>query len=197
MAELIPIEYRIEVARQALVKRWIFAGALVTVAAAAALVGAYAWQREKARIFEAQNQEYQKKLELVKQAQEIQHQRETLAARMQKLQALRDDNVVLSLLKSVTDSVSDSDCLSYLQINANLKDAAQVKNAAASYRVRLEGITNNDSTHSKLLERLTETGKKADPPVEVPLGEREQRKVMQTEVTYFDITCAAPGARGK
>ena len=36
MAELIPVEYRIEVARQALVRRWLFVGALTTVAAAAA-----------------------------------------------------------------------------------------------------------------------------------------------------------------
>ena len=197
MAELIPVEYRIEVARHALVRRWLFVGALTTVAAAGALVGAYGWQRNKARAFEAQNQEYQKKLELVRQAQEIQHQRESLAARMQKLQALRDDNVVLSLLKTVAQSVSDNDCLRYLRIEANDKESAQGKGTAPSYRVRLQGITSSDSSHSRFLERLTEAGKKSTPPIDVPMGEREQRKVMNTEVTFFDITCEPPGIPNK
>jgi hypothetical protein len=51
MAELIPLEYRIEVARKRLVRRWMVAGVLAATVATGSLVAAFAWQRQKGREF--------------------------------------------------------------------------------------------------------------------------------------------------
>jgi hypothetical protein len=141
--------------------------------------------------------EYQKVTDLITQAREIENRRDALAERMKKLQALRDDNVVLSLLKGVTESLSDSDCLNFLQIDGHTREQSQGRDTGPVYLVRLQGITSNDSTHSKFLERLTEIGKKTNPPIEVPLGEKQLRQMMETEVTFFDITCGPPTAKAR
>ena len=63
--------------------------------------------------------EYKNKSVLIKQAMDLQTKRLDLAARMQKMQSLRDDKTLLSLLKSVSSGFSDTDCLQYLSIQAH------------------------------------------------------------------------------
>jgi hypothetical protein len=62
--------------------------------------------------------------------------------------------------------------------------------------VRIRGITASDTTHSRLLERLTDIGKKAQPPIVVPLGEKHLMTLLDGEVTSFEITCEQPLAKG-
>jgi hypothetical protein len=196
MAELIPLEYRIEVARKRLAGRWLIAGILAATVATGSLVTAYCWQRQKAREYGAEQLAFQKISDLINRARAIEAKRQTLAARMEKLQDLRDDNVLLSLLKGVSESLSDNDCLSFLQISAHSAErGSRSKETGPFYQVRLQGITNNDATHSKFLERLTEIGRKTSPPLSVPLGEKQLRQMMNTDVTFFDITCEPPAAK--
>ena len=197
MAELIPLEYRIEVARKRLIERWMIVGVLAAAVATAGLATAFAWQRERAQELAAEKVEFEKVSDLIKEARNIERKRQELAGQMQKLQGLRDDTVLMSLLKSVTESVSDSDCLSLIQIEAHTADKGRGKEESAAYRVRLQGLTNNDSTHSKFLERLSENGKKTHPPLSVPLGEKQLRLILDKEVTFFDITCEPPASKAR
>ena len=172
-------------------------GVLTAAVATAGLATAFAWQRERAKELAAEKVEFEKVSDLIKDARNIQSKRQELAGRMLKLQGLRDDTVLLSLLKSVTESVSDSDCLNLIQINAHTADKGRGREDGAAYWVRLQGMTNNDSTHSKFLERLTENGKKTNPPLSVPLGEKQLRQLMDKEVTFFDITCEPPASKAR
>jgi hypothetical protein len=106
---------------------------------------------------------------------------------------LRNDKVLLSLLHSVSVGFSDNDSLQYVYIEAHPADK---KPEEARYSVRIRGITASDTSHSRLLERLTDIGKKSQPPIVVPLGEKHLMQLFDGEVTSFDLTCDQPLAKG-
>ena len=199
MAELIPLEYRLNIMRQRLIGRWAIVNVLVAAVAGAGLFFAYHWQQQRASELDALSKTYQKKSELIKQAKDLQTKRIDLAARMQKMQELRDDTILQSLLKNVSESFTDSDSLKYLRIDAHpqvLTGQRGEKGDPNRYSVRIQGITKNDSTHSQLLERLTDVGKKSVVPFSVPLGEKRIETVLDGEATLFDITCDKLAAKG-
>ena len=197
MAELIPPEYRIQVARQQLVSRWIVLGFLAAAIAVAGLISTALWRQKQARLFAALNTEYHAKAELIQRAAALQAQRTDLADRMKKLQALRDDKILLSLLKNISDGFSDNECLQFIQINAHNNDIPNPKFPTPQYSVRVHGITASYTTHTQLLERLTAIGTQSDPPIHVPLGEKQLKELADSEVILFDLNCEQPLVKSK
>jgi hypothetical protein len=198
MAELIPLEYRIRVARRRLISRWTTAGIVAAAVAGASLLSTYMWRRQQAAECARLEQKYRDSTALIKQYNDLRAKREELAQRMQKMEDLRTDKVLLSLLNSVSSCFSESDCLEYVCVDAHPaeKRAGDSKNADPRYSVRIRGITVDDITHSHLLERLTATGKKSEPPINVPLGEHHLLQMLDGAVTSFDVTCDQPLAKG-
>ena len=195
MAELIPLEYRIQAARQQLVSRWITVGVVAAAVAGAGLVTALGWRTRQAGTLATLQKQYQSKEVLIAHAKDLEARRASLAERSHKLSSLQNDNVLLSLLGIISRSFSDNDCLQYVDVEAHdTQPGAKVVDN--TYSVRIRGITASDSTHSRLLENLTQTGKKAAPPIDVPLGEKQLKTVLDGEVTVFDITCKQPQTKG-
>jgi Tfp pilus assembly protein PilO len=193
MAELIPLEYRIRVARAQLMSRWTTALIVTVAVMAAALLQTYMWKRRQTADYARLEQQYRESSVFIKQYNELHAQREDLARRMKKMEDLRTDKVLVSLLNSVSTCFSEYDCLEYVCIEAHPADR---KPAESQYSVRVRGITANDTTHSRFLERLTDIGKKSQPPIKVPLGEKHLLIMLDGEVTSFDITCEQPLAKG-
>jgi len=198
MAELIPMEYRIQVARHRHIRRWIVATCLAGIVAAAGLANAYAWQQRQAQEFAVLEKEYKNKSGLIKQATDLQAKRLDLAARMQKMQSLRDDKTLLSLLKSVAGEFTDKDSLQYINITAhgNAKGAPAKAPDGNDYAVRLVGITTDYTTHANLLDRLTDAGHKSEPPLSLPPDSTRIEKVQEGEVVHFEIVGEAPKSKG-
>jgi hypothetical protein len=198
MAELIPLEYRIRMARRRLVSRWSTVLIVTFAVAAASLLSTYMWKRQQAAVCARLEQQYRDNSVLLKHYNELRARRDDLSLRMQKMEDLRNDRVLLSLLNTVSSCFSESDCLEYVCIDAHLADKkpGDPKTADPRYSVRLRGITLDDTTHSHLLERLTSTGKKSELPVNVPLGEKHLLQMLDGSVTSFDITCDQPLAKG-
>ena len=192
MAELIPLEYRINVARQRLITWWAGITGAAVVLSVAGLVFTYSWQQQRLRETSKLADEYQGKSVMIKQARELQAKRLDLAARMQKMQELRDDKTLLSLLKNVSDGFSSNDCLNSITISAHNSQGNGAAHADDRYSLEIRGITLNFSTHKDLFNRLTEIGHKSDPPMEVPPDKSRLEKYGDGEVFSFDIVCAQP-----
>ena len=193
MAELIPLEYRIRVARRQLTRRWGIVVGLALAAAGAGLFQAYMWKRGQAAEYARLERQYHDSAVLIKQYDDLHARRVDLAARMKKMEDLRNDAVLLSLLNSVSSGFSDDDCLQFVHVEAHPADK---KPEEARYWVQIRGISASDTTHSRLLERLTDIGKKNRPPIVVPLGEKHLMLLLDGEVTSFDLTCEQPLAKG-
>jgi hypothetical protein len=198
VAELIPLEYRIRVARGRLVSRWITVLIVMFAVAGAALLSTQMWKRKQTAECARLELQYRDSAVLIKQYNDLRAKREDLLQRMERMEGLRNDKVLLSLLNSVSSCFSEYDCLEYVCIDAHPTDrkTGDPKNAAPRYSVRLRGITVDDTSHSHLLERLTAVGKKSDIPVAVPLGEKRLSPMLDGSVTSFDITCDQPLAKG-
>jgi hypothetical protein len=199
MAELIPLEYRIRKARATLISRWIVVSVVTTVAAGTALFSVYLWRHQQAVEFAGLERQYRDQAVQIKQYNDLKARRDDLAARMRYMDDLRSDTILLSLLNNVSSCFSSADSLNYVCVDAHPperrpgdpNDAAPPK-----YSIRISGITVDDTSHSHLLERLTATGKKSDPPIKVPLGEKHLMQMLDGAVTSFDITCDQPLAKG-
>jgi hypothetical protein len=162
------------------------------------LVSTYVWRRQAAIQYAKSEQEYRNKADILKQYSDLHAKRENLAQRMRRLQDLRTDQVLVSLLNNVSSCFSNADCLDYVCIDAHSPDKKSADSRAlnARYSVRVRGITMDDTSHSHLLDRLTVAGKKSEPPIHVPLGEKHLLQMFDGVVTSFDITCDQPLAKG-
>jgi hypothetical protein len=198
MAELIPLEYRIRVARGRLISRWIMVFVVTVAASGATLLSTYIWKRQKAAECARLEQQYRDSAVLLKQYNDLRTKRDDLALRMRRMEDLRTDKVLVSLLNSVSSCFSEADCLDYVCVDARLPErkSADSRTPEPKYSVRIRGITVDDTTHSRLLERLTAIGKKSEPPITVPLGEKHLVQMFDGAVTSFDITCDQPQAKG-
>jgi hypothetical protein len=193
MAELIPLEYRIHVARHRLISRWLTAGIVVAAIAATALVSIYLWNRRQSTQYARLEAQYRDSAIYIKQFNDLKTRRGNLADRMRNMEDLRTDQFLLTLLHNVSASFSDEDCLHYICVDAY---PAEKKNADSKYSVRVRGITIDDLSHSQLLDRLTDMGKKSKPPLRVPLGEKHLQSILNGNVTAFDILADQPLAKG-
>ncbi len=189
MAELIPVEYRIRVARAALVSRWSTLLIITVAVAAVALLQTYMWRRKQAAEFARLTRQCQDNAVFLTEYNDLRARRDDLAGRMKKMEDLQGDKVLLALLTGVSGGFAESDSLEFLRVVAH---PADVKPADARYSVRIRGITANDTSHSRFLERLTQIGKSPRLPLIVPLGEKHLTTLLDGEVTSFDITCEQP-----
>lgn len=193
MAELIPMEYRIRIARGQLISRWTTTVIVIAAIAAAGVIHTYLWKRKQTNEYTSLQQQYREDAVLIQRYSDLHARRADLAARMMKMEDLQTDKTLLAILNNVAGGFSDADCLEYVRIDAHPMDK---KPQEARYSVRLRGITANDTTHSTFLERLTDIGRKAQPSLVVPLGEKHVTPLLDGEVTSFDITCEQPLAKG-
>lgn len=189
MAELIPLEYRVSVARRRLISRWVYAGAMVTLVCAGAVAYSYVWKRQTADALNAMQGQFQKNAVLLTEAQRLRASRDALANKMTRIERMQNDTVLLSLVKNVSSAFSDDDCLKYIRVDAHLGD---FKSDNTKYQVQIRGITRDDSTHAELLDRLTAMGQKSQPPLKANLGEKHLVTVRNGEASFFDLTCEPP-----
>lgn len=198
MAELIPLEYRVSVARGLLVRHWIFIGALAVVACGAAVLVSYRWKSQRSAEYDAMQTKFQESANLLKVAENLQTARGELAVRMARVERLQKDVVLLSLLGHVASGFSNDDCLRFLRVEAHVGD---LKADDSKYQVQIRGITRDDASHARLLDRLTDLGAKSQPPLKINIGEKHLGQVKDGEATFFDLTCeplpaAAASANG-
>jgi hypothetical protein len=113
---------------------------------------------------------------------------------MQKMQELKDDKVLLSLLRNISEGFGNSDCLEYVSVEAHgARPNGNEKSVDdKAYAVRINGITANDTSHADLLNRLTEIGAKADPPIAITPESLKREKLLDGQVMRFQILCERP-----
>jgi hypothetical protein len=198
MAELIPPEYRMRMAQRAHVVKWVFAGVAALAAAGGAIAYGAAWERGKAAEHAGLAAQFREKSVLITRSQELRGKRQELANRMSKIQELRDDKVLLSLLRNIAGSFSADDCLETVKIEAHgaKPDSAPNGAPAASddaYAVHLSGITTNSTTLAALMTRLTQQN---NPAINVVLENSHRDKMLDGQVMRFQILCEKPQPKG-
>jgi len=186
MAELIPLEYRVTIARKILIRRWIIAGVLTALTAFGGLTYTYMWKRQQTKAYTEMQRQYDKTTALLQLAKHMQEQRTELAAKMARIENLQHDTLLLQLLRGVSGGFSDSDCLKFIRIDAHLPSA---RPDDVKFQVQLRGYTVDDTTHANFLDRLTDIGRKSTPPIKVNLGEKHRMPMVDSIVTAFDLTC--------
>jgi hypothetical protein len=198
MAELIPLEFRFEASRRRLISTWVAATALTALVAGASLAYAYNWKARQAATYSRLSEEFRAKSVLMSQAKELQTRRLELAARMQKMQELKDDKILLALLRNVSDAFSENDSLEYISVQAHAPNRGNPPEPDdKKYSVHMTGITRNNGTHADLLNRMTELGAKADPPVVTTPESLHREPLLKGDVMRFQIVCDKPdGKRG-
>ncbi len=125
MAELIPIEYRLRIEQRQQVSRWFSIGVISALAAVTVLTYTFIWYHQRTAEGDKLSAQYKEKSALIARSQELRSKRDDLAHRMQKIQELMDDRVLLSLLKNISEGFSGKDCLEYINIDARVQDPAQ------------------------------------------------------------------------
>jgi hypothetical protein len=196
MAELIPLEYRVRMARRRHVRHWAGIVAAVAVLSGASLTYAYLWQRQHAQAFADASAQYRAKAALLEQAKDLRGRRQDLAAKMQKMQELREDAVVLSLLRNVSGAFTAADALESITIDAR-PGQGRTGAGGQKYTVQLTGITATDGTHADLLSRLTAIGAAADPPLAVTPESLRREPLFDGQVMRFVISGEKPAAAAR
>ncbi|HVX83550.1 MAG TPA: hypothetical protein VH253_01910 [Phycisphaerae bacterium] len=197
MAELIPMEYRLRNAQRQHLAKWVTACVATLALCGAALGYGVMWEKSKERDAALLSAEFRDKSTLITRSQELRSKRQDLANRMEKIQELRDDKVLLALLRSVADSFSADDCLETVKVEAHGAHADGTPAAAGDsddrYAVHLSGITTNSTTLAALMTRLT---KQDNPPINVVLENSHRDKLLDGQVMRFQIMCEKPGSQG-
>jgi hypothetical protein len=195
MAELIPLSYRLRIATRQRLTAWIIAGAAVVLLLGATLAYAFAWERQRTTECEALWIDHQGKSVLIAQSEALRAKREILAARMQKIQQLMDDRLLLALVRNISDGFSANDCLEYIQVDARgtTRTGTTDSTAGDAYSVRISGITTNSSTLAELMTRLTQ---RSNPPMNVVLQSSHRDTLLDGQVMRFQIVCEKPDTKG-
>jgi hypothetical protein len=191
MAELIPLEYRIRVTTRQRVRVWLFASGLAVALAGLALsYSGMAEHRTAVALSELENQTEARSM-LIAKAEEVKAKRAAVADRMEKIQQLMDDHVLLGLLQQMSAGFSGNDCLEYIHIDARptppaTKDGTPATDVAPNYIVRLTGATSNTQTLAELMTRLSTP---AQMPVSVMLDKSFRDTLLDGQAVKFQITC--------
>ena len=195
MAELIPLQYRLRLATRKRLTACIIASAAAVLVSGASLAYAFAWERQRSAAYETLHEEHRGKSLLISQSEALRAKRENLASRMQKIQQLMDDRLLLSLLRNISDGFSSNDCLEYIQIDARgiSRPDQPDKDGSDAYCVRISGVTANSSTLAELMTRLTQ---RSNPPMNVVLQSSRRDTVLDGQVMRFQITCEKPDNKG-
>jgi hypothetical protein len=194
MAELIPLQYRFFVLRRRQFRRWSAILTGVAVLAGSSLLFAFGWQQKRSSEYNGLSEEYRSKSVLITQARELQARRLDLAARMQKMEHLMDDTLLISMLRNVSSSFSGNDLLSYISIDAHGDQSASAKASSDDYRyfVHITGVTANDTTHADFINRLSEAGAKGEPRLTVTPESLRREKFFDGQVMRFQVVGEKP-----
>jgi hypothetical protein len=136
------------------------------------------------------------------QSQRVIANRQGLADKMQKIEELMDDKMLLALLKNVSDGFSGADCLEYINIDARGKSLpvptpktdkdgrpVATPQQPETYVVRISGVTANSATLKDLVDRLSQ---RASPAMTVSLESSHRENMFDGQVMRFEIVCQKP-----
>ncbi len=196
MAELIPFEYRLRVAQKRQISRWVSLGVLFTLLSTVSVTYAFLWEHKRAVEHDRVSLLAAAKQTLIIHSHELRDRRQQLAGRMEKIQELIDDKVLLSLLGNISDGFSTQDCLEYVSIDARIQDKNAPPNKPApdpKYVVRITGITENSGTLAELMTRL---GHQSGPPISVVLESSHREALLDGQVMRFQIICEKADPKG-
>ncbi len=124
--------------------RWFSAGVISALIAVTVLSYTLIWLRQQSTKSAQLGVEYKAKSALIMRSQELQAKRQELANRMEKIQELMDDKVLLSLLKNISEGFSGKDCvLEYINIDAKSQQPSTPDKPTTDprYVVHITGIT--------------------------------------------------------
>jgi hypothetical protein len=135
----------------------------------------------------------------IKKAEQLVATRQELANRMQKVEGLMEDKLLLSLLHNISEGFSSTDCLESINIDARVLVSHKKENQAAkdapppeeTYMVRISGITSNNATLADLVTRLSH---QAAPAMNVVLESSKREQRLEGQVMRFQILCEKPRA---
>ena len=197
MAELIPLQYRLRVATRKRLTAWIAGAVVAVLLCGATLAYAFAWERQRTMEYNALREQHRDKSVLIAQSETLRARRENLAERMQKIQQLMDDHLLLTLLRNVAEGFSANDCLESIQVDARgttRRDTADKPAAGPdAYVVRISGVTANSSTLAELMTRLT---RQSNPAMNVGLESSRRDTYLDGQVMRFQIVCEKPDNKG-
>jgi hypothetical protein len=194
MAELVPNQYRLRIAHKACVAQWIIRGALVMGLCLAILAYTFLWQRRQSALHDSLIAQYEEKSALIHKADELCIRRLELASRMQQVQQLMDDKMLLTLLRNIADGFGTSDCLEYIHIDARTdpKSKSSGKATKSSYAVQIIGITSNSTTLADLMTRLSRRNASTTMNVVLESSNRDTDK----QVMRFRLLCEQAPEKG-
>jgi hypothetical protein len=190
------MEYRLRNAQRQHLAKWVTACVATLAFCGAALAYGVVWEKSKEREASLLAVQFREKSTLITRSQELRSKRQDLANRMEKIQELRDDKVLLALLRNVADSFSADDCLETVKIEAHGAHTDGTPAAADSddrYAVHLSGITTNSTTLAALMTRLT---RQDNPAINVVLENSHRDKLLDGQVMRFQILCEKPSSQG-
>jgi len=193
MAELIPLEYRIQVAQRGLIRKWGAVLALTGIIAAGSFAYVYNWQRTQLNEYNRLNQSFSVRLIKKVEAKDLISRRAQLAQRMSIVQGLKNDELLLSLLRNVSSEFSDNDMLESLDMLVHGPVGSD--KSSNRYYARINGETVNDATRADLVDRLTKAGKQSSPLMAVSAESTSIVQILDGEGVKFQITCDQPVVR--
>src|SRR5579862_510027 len=202
MAEFIPMRYRGRLAVRQRLRFWLAGVALVAAFCAAMLLAYGVWAHASAAEVVRLQQVYRQQSAHVRSPAGLQAKRQELADKMKKMEDLRDDNIVLALLRNVSAGFSEYDCLWYVHIEARgggeSKDPAVLAATAAEsynshYLIHLSGVTLSPTSQGDLMTRM---GKQQDPAMQVQLESSKRESYLDGQVIHFILKAEKPGQKG-
>jgi hypothetical protein len=204
MAELIPLHYRLRVAQKRHLQRWFIAGGLAVAVSLASVSHAFVWQHRQSTSERDLIAQVAEKSAALVDSQKIVLTRQDLAGKMQRVEQLMEDKMLLSLLKNVSEGFAATDCLENISIDARGKSLpvaaaapgpdgkpVAAEPAEERYAVRLTGITANNATLSDLVTRLS---RQTSPAMNVVLESSKRENMFDGQVMRFEILCEKPRA---
>jgi len=206
MAELIPIEYRIDGMRKKLIVRWGILAALMAGVCGTGIFYANRWRSEQDNNHKVVIAEHDAKSVVIAAGMKTTKELQELRERMMKLDQLQNDQVLISLLATASQCVREKDIVYYVGINAHDTPrgagAATQRDRDYSYQMHLAGYTLNDQSHDELFERLTSAGDpvKGNPKAtrfDVDFGTHMKKMdFLDGNLVQFQIECHKPTKAG-
>lgn len=191
MAELIPLDYRLRVLTRRRLERWCVWGALVVAVCAAAFFSTYALELRRERELAGLKAEQCSRAGLIARSQEVVATRQDLADRLAKIQRLRDDQVLQTLLFEIANAKAENDRLETIRMDTGVGRTAPQTLADGSLVIaRVSGITQNSATLAELMRRLSQSARK---PVEIRLENSHSDTCYNGNVMRMQLVWARPG----
>jgi hypothetical protein len=194
MAELIPMEYRITAAKKVAIRRWGFIAGLAALVAASGLTYAANWKRQQLAAFQAVDKAYAESAAVKVSARQLISKREATAKRMQKIQGVQDDQMMLALIRTISSQFSDNDMVQNIALEVHGR-AGDERLPLGSFSGRVDGMTRSDDTLAALLDRLSKAGSSGTPAMAVKPGSSSTVDLLDGKAVRFQVTFEMPVKR--